>query len=68
MHTESNLESDIVTKAVKGTTFKPSAIPGPRNDLEEVRLALSKLDLKTNGNPSLQKLQKKKRRQSLYIS
>lgn len=35
-------------------TFKPSANPGPRNDLEDVLLALSKLDLKTNGSPSLE--------------
>lgn len=35
-------------------TFNPSAKPGPRNDLDDVRLALSKLDLKTNGKPSLE--------------
>lgn len=35
-------------------TFKPSTKPGPRNDLEDVRLALSKLDLKTSGRPSLE--------------
>jgi hypothetical protein len=29
-------------------------MPGPRNDFEDVRLALSKLDLKTRGNPTLQ--------------
>jgi len=34
-------------------TFNPSAIPGPRNDFDDVRLALSKLDLKTNGIPTL---------------
>lgn len=27
-------------------------MPGPRNDFEDVRLALSKLDLKTKGNPA----------------
>lgn len=36
------------------STFKPSSKPGPRNDFEDVRLALSKLDLKTRGNPTLQ--------------
>lgn len=42
-------------KKLKKRTFKPSAIPGPRNDFDDVLLALSKLDLKTKGNPSLQK-------------
>jgi len=28
-------------------------MPGPRNDFEEVLLALSKLDLKTRGSPTL---------------
>ena len=37
----------------KKDTLRPSAMPGPRKDLEEVRLALSKLDLKTSGNPTL---------------
>lgn len=32
-------------------TFNPSSIPGPRNELALVRLALSKLDLKTNWTP-----------------
>lgn len=35
-------------------TFKPSANPGPRKDLDEVLLALSKLDLKISGSPSLE--------------
>lgn len=39
-------------------------MPGPRNDFEDVLLALSKLDLKTNGNPSLQELQRHLRYQS----
>ncbi|KAI7999077.1 hypothetical protein LOK49_LG10G01746 [Camellia lanceoleosa] len=34
--------------------FKPWSRPGPRNDLEDVRLALAKLDLKTSGNPSFE--------------
>jgi hypothetical protein len=36
------------------STFKPSTRPGPRNDFDDVLLALSKLDLKTSGNPTLQ--------------
>ena len=37
-----------------GDTFKPSAKPGPRKDLDDVLLALSKLDLKISGSPSLE--------------
>lgn len=33
-------------------------MPGPRNDLDDVRLALSKLDLNTSGKPNLQTLRK----------
>ena len=32
--------------------FNPSSIPGPRNDLADVRFALSKLDLNTSGIPT----------------
>lgn len=41
-------------KIITSQTCKPSIMPGPRNDFEDVRLALSKLDLKTRGNPTLQ--------------
>ena len=34
-------------------TFRPSSMPGPRNAVPEVRLALSKLDLKMKLTPSL---------------
>src|SRR5574343_579796 len=34
------------------STFRPSSKPGPRKLVPEVRLALSKLDLKMNGIPS----------------
>ena len=41
-------------KLTTTNTFRPSIMPGPRNDFEEVRLALSKLDLKTSFNPNLE--------------
>ena len=44
-------------KIITSQTFKPSIMPGPRNDFVDVRLALSKLDLKTRGSPTLQDLE-----------
>ena len=38
---------------LKLPTFKPSSIPGPRNEPILVRFALSKLDLKTSFTPEL---------------
>lgn len=55
--------SKVVTMSMHGhaiqtskplETFKPSTMPGPRKDFADVRLALSKLDLKTSGKPNLQ--------------
>lgn len=34
-------------------TFRPSVMPGPLNDFDDVLLALSKLDLKTSCTPTL---------------
>lgn len=48
-----NLKTTI-QEVIATSTFKPSVMPGPRNDFEDVRLALSKLDLKTRGTPTLQ--------------
>lgn len=43
-----------IHEVITTSTFKPSVMPGPRNDFDDVRLALSKLDLKTRGTPTLQ--------------
>lgn len=46
--------NNILEQNDKGDTFKPSAKPGPRKDFDDVLLALSKLDLKISGSPSLE--------------
>lgn len=40
-------------------TFRPCSRPGPRKDFDDVRFALSKLDLNTRGTPSLPWREKK---------